>query len=321
MSEDLVLFGPDSPVEVEVDATPAHTSTKDPALAEIVNWFRGHRDLKQQFGSILRQSIDEVLDGQRTGRYDIDLTEKTEKTYLGTKVEIVTRAAFQLPRGAQMDYAIAGHDVDSKFSLRGSWSIPTEAVGHLCLLTSANDHKGTFDVGLIRVTPEVLNKGRNKDQKTTITAAAKERVVWLARHARLPLNLLLSLPDNLVGTIVAPRSGQQRINQLLRNVQCQIIDRTTAMTVARQADGLKRCRDARPQLAPEGIVVLGHQNQSPLVARALGLPVPTKGTFLSVRLTTVDSAVPGRPTVTLPEGIYAVAKPDDPVTPAPTIRY
>ncbi|MFD2469723.1 NaeI family type II restriction endonuclease [Amycolatopsis silviterrae] len=321
MSEDLVLFGPTSHVDIHVDPKPAHVADDDPELQQVVDWFRKRPGLQQHFGSILRQSIDEVLDGQRTGRYDIALAEKTEKTYLGTKVEIVTRAAFDLPRGANMDYAIAGHDVDSKFSLRGAWSIPTEAMGHMCLLSSANDRKGLFDVGLIRITPEVLNKGLNKDQKTTITAAARDRVVWLAQRAPLPENLLLTLPDTLVRTIVAAGSGQKRINQLLRSVQGRIIERNTAVTVARQADGLKRCRDARPQLAREGIVILGHQNQSPMVARALGLPVPMKGTFLSVRLTPVNTPAPDRPTVTLPEGTYAVAQPNDPITPVPTIRY
>ncbi|WP_340686895.1 NaeI family type II restriction endonuclease [Amycolatopsis coloradensis] len=103
------------------------------------------------------------------------------------------------------------------------------------------------------------------------------------------------------------RSGQQRINELLRRVQGTIIDRTTAVTVARQQDGLKRCRDARPVLAREGIVVLGHQNESPKVARALQLEVPKKGTFVSARLVGDDH--------------YAVAPPGESTEPAPPIRY
>jgi Restriction endonuclease NaeI len=313
---DLSLPDPADRLEDEPPVGPA-----EPGLAEVAAWFRKHGNVAGRFGAILRQSVDEVLDGQRTGRYDIDLAEKTEKTYLGTKVEIVIRATFELPRGAHMDYTVAGHEVDSKFSLRGSWSIPKEAMGHLCLLTSADDHKGLFDVGLIRIRPEILNEGRNQDQKTTITAAARDQILWLARRAPLPGNLLLSLPEGVVKTIMASSSGQQRVNQLLRRVQGQIIERNTAVTVARQADGLKRCRDARPQLAPEGIVVLGHQNQSSTVAQALGLPVPKKGTFLSVRLAPVDANAADRPTVALAEGIYAVARPGDPLAAAPTIHY
>lgn len=315
------LFQLESILAPEVDTRPASEASGDDELDEVAEWFRRNPVLRETFGAILRQSIDEVLDGQRTGRYDIEQADKTEKTYLGTKVEIVIRAAFELPRGKQMDYSVKGHEVDSKFSMRGSWSIPGEAVGHLCLLTSANDRKGTFDAGLIRITAEGLNAGLNRDKKTTITPAAKEGIVWLARQEKLPGNLLLSLPAKQVETIVSPSSGQERINRLLRSVQGRIIDRNTAVTVARQADGLKRCRDARRRLSDEGIVVLGHQNQSPKVARSLSLPVPVKGTFLSIRLARVDDDTVDRPTVTLPEGVYAVARSADPPVKAPTIAY
>jgi hypothetical protein len=316
--DDLALFDPN-------EASPANGAsalqTQDPELAEVAAWFRKHSDLTQRFGATLRQSIDEVLDGQRTGRYDIDTTEKTEKTYLGTKVEIVIRAAFDLPRGEKMDFAVAGHDVDSKFSLRGSWSIPTEAMGHICLLTSTHDRKSVFDVGLIRITPEILNRGRNQDQKTTITASAKERIVWLARRAPLPRNLLLSLEESDIEAIMAPSSGQDRINELLRRVQGRLIERTAAATVAKQTDPLKRCRDARLALAPDGIVVLGNRGECKTVARTLGLPVPPIGCFVSARLVPVDAATTDRPTLQRPEGVYAVAQPDEPSHPAPRIRY
>jgi hypothetical protein len=325
VSDDLSLFdskfGSPASLDVELDPHLWHSTSGDAELDEVAAWFRQAGDLREKLGSALRQSIDEVLDGQRTGRFDIDQVEKTEKTYLGTKVEIVIRSAFELPRGRRMDYTVAGHDVDSKFSIHGSWSIPTEAVGHLCLLTSANDRKGTFDAGLIRITPDILNAGRNKDKKTTIAAAAKGRIVWLARQAPLPGNLLLSLPPALIENIMGPRSGQERVNRLLRGVQGRVIERNTAVTVARQADGLRRCREARQRLAGDGIVVLGHQKQCPAVARSLGLPVPVKGTFLSVRLARVEAEEVDRPTVVLPEGSYAVARAEEPSTCAPTIQY
>jgi len=302
--------------EVAVDA-----DADDPGLASVVAWFRAQKDMEKRFGLILRQSMDEVLDGQRTGRFDVETLEKTEKTYLGTKVEIVIRAMFELPRGNKMDYRVAGHDVDSKFSLRGSWSIPTEAMGHLCLLTSASDLASTFDVGIIRITPEVLNSGRNKDQKTTISKNGRNRIIWLVRSARLPENLLLSLPRSTVSRILSAGSGQKKINALLLHAQCHVIDRNTAVTVAQQHDGLKRCRDARPVLAKDGIVVLGHQNDSPVVARALELPKLEKGTFLSVRLVSVADSSGGRPVVNIDGQLYAVAREDEPVEPAPRIRY
>lgn len=295
--------------------------TEDQGLRDVVRWFRTQSDIEARFGSALRQALDEVLDGQRTGRFDIDLASKTEKTYLGTKVEIVVKATFELAAGTRMDYKIAGNDVDAKFSMSGTWSIPTEAMGHLCLLMAANDRRGTFDVGLVRIRPELLNKGENKDSKKTINKDGRASIVWLARNATLPRNLLLSLPTSTTERIMNKRSGQQRINELLRNVQGSLIDRNTAVTVARQEDGLKRCRDARKLLRAEGIAVLGHQNDSPRVAASLGLPVPTKGTFVSTRLVEVAPETTDRATAYIAGRHYAVAGHDDPIQPTPEIRY
>ncbi|MBF6218041.1 restriction endonuclease [Nocardia abscessus] len=318
MSESGALFEVQTPSQPLPVSMPAG---EDPGLEEVVAWFRGQKNLEARFAGVFRQAIDEVLDGQRTGRFDISWLAKTEKTYLGTKVEIVVRAAFELPPGDRMDYKVAGHDIDAKFSLTGAWAIPTEAMGHLCLLMAANDRRGLFDVGIMRIRPEVLNKGFNKDGKTTITKNAKESILWLARNASLPRNLLLSLPEDIVAQILNARSGQQRINELLRCVQGVIIDRNTAVTVAQQHDGLKRCRDARPVLRQEGIAVLGHQNDSPKIARALELPVPAKGTFIAVRLVRVSDSITGRPTALIDGHRYAVAHPQDPVEYLPDIHY
>ncbi|WP_424183722.1 NaeI family type II restriction endonuclease [Actinokineospora sp. G85] len=297
----------------------AAQTSDDTALADVVSWFQDQTDMEGRFGTALRRSLDEVIDGQRTGRYDVRTLEKTEKTYLGTKIEIVIRSEFDLMRGTRLDYRIADHEVDCKFSLTGGWTIPQEAVGQLCLLTTARDHQGTFDIGIIRAVPEVLNVGANQDKKRTIKSTARRSIVWLTRSAPLPSNLLLTLPPSTVEAIMQPKSGQQRINELLRQVQGRVIQRNTAVTVARQQDGLKRCRDARKHLRTEGIVVLGHQNESPIIAQALGLPVPPKGAHLAVRLVHAVAEIDRR-TVLIDGKHYAVARPADPVEPAPSIR-
>lgn len=315
---------PSALFEVQTPSQPRSVSKpagEDAGLDEVVAWFRGQKNLEARFAAVFRQALDEVLDGQRTGRFDINQLAKTEKTYLGTKVEIVVRAAFELPPGDRMDYKVAGHDIDAKFSLSGGWAIPTEAMGHLCLLMAANDHKGVFDVGIMRIRADVLNKGFNKDGKTTITKNARESIVWLARNSSLPRNLLLSLPENDVKQIMGARSGQQRINELLRRVQGVIIDRNTAVTVAQQHDGLKRCRDARPVLRREGIAVLGHQKDSPRIARGLELPVPAKGNFIAVRLVRVADGAVGRPAVLIGGHRYVAAHPEEPLEYLPDILY
>ncbi|MFE1894986.1 NaeI family type II restriction endonuclease [Streptomyces yangpuensis] len=260
--------------------------------------------MEKRFADLLRQSIDEVLDGQRTGRFDVKTLDKTEKTYLGTKVEIVARSAFGLGYGRAMDYEIAGHDVDAKFTGDRTWTIPKEAMGHLCLVMSANDHRGRFQVGLIRITDDVLRAGYNQDMKRGISAQGRQSIHWLVPDGTLPTNVLLSLRDEDRNAIFRAsdghrgggNGGQLRINELFRRAAFRrtsdspgrgcVVDRTTALTVASQQDSPKRVRDARlpHHLGREGIIILGHQGRHPQIARSLGLPVPDKGSWVAARL-------------------------------------
>ena len=86
---------------------------EDPALERAVGWFRAQPQMAERFGAAIRQSFDEVFDGQRTGRYSLAQLSKPEKTYIGTKVEIVIQSEFGLERGERMDYLVAGEEVDA----------------------------------------------------------------------------------------------------------------------------------------------------------------------------------------------------------------
>lgn len=319
------------PFDVAFPATPPHLGASDIGIDKVWHWFQGQRRLEQRFANVFRQSIDEVLDGQRTGRFNINGAdvEKTEKTYLGTKVEIIARAEFELGYGKPMDYLICGIPVDAKFTVGRNWTIPKEAMGHICLLMHADDAKGIFRVGLIRISEENLNLGKNGDQKRTISEFGRAQIRWLIFNGQLPENLLLSLekadPQALQAIFGAScdyrgsgNGGQLRINELLRRVQGRIIDRTTAVTVASQYDGPKRVRDARQLLRPEGIVVLGHQNEGPKVAQQLGLPVPKKGSWISVSLAKRPKDDP-RPWVTIDGNDYVVRRGSEAAVTAPLI--
>lgn len=324
MGEDFALFPPPTanPPDGPIEHACAQTPATDDGLREVLEWFRHRGDLESLFGAALRQSIDEVLDGARTGRFDIQNPEvsKTERTYLGTKVEIVVRAMFELPRGARMDYQVAGFDVDAKFSLAGVWQIPTEAMGHMCLLMSANDARSTFKVGMVRISADLLNAGNNKDGKKTLSVAGRAAIEWLVPAGKLPANQLLELDEADRNAVFAKRSGQQRINELLRRYRNTIVERNTASTVARQRDPMKRCRDARIPLAAEGIIVLGHQNDCPRIAADLELPIPQKGEFLAARIVRAKTD-DERPYTVIGGQRYAVARDDEPPEEAPDIHY
>ena len=250
---------------------------------------------------------------------------------MGTIVEINLHRAFDFADGQAMDYEIAGAETDCKFSQRlGGWEIPPEAYegDHLCLVVWASDHASRWEAGLIRVRDDDTFLGRpNRDRKRTLTPHAESRIRWLYNSPSLPENLLLHVPDEVLARILNPPgsgarpSGQAKINELFRLVQRRLVNRASVLTVAQQLDSLKRPRDARLQrnLGREGILVLGHQEDDPLVAAALGLPVPVKGAFVSARVVPAEPGFTG-PMAEVAGSQWRIAEANDPLVPAPPMR-
>lgn len=298
----------DPPVDRELERVAERLLRLDPDGSRVAN--------------VIRRTFDQLLDGQRTGRWDYRDLRKTEKTHMGTLVEISLHREFDFEDGRTMDYRIADAEVDCKFSQspRG-WQIPIEAVGHLCLLLWADDELSLFSGGLIRIQENILRSGANRDQKRTLNERGLQQVHRLWHEQPLPENLLLHLDArdrNEILRTTGKRGGQRRVDELFRRVQRRPISRTTVLTVGQQDDAPKRVRDARLRLRPEGILVLGHQGDHPRVARSLGLAVPAKGQWVSAR---VVAREPGRdvPYVTIRRTDYRLALPEDPREPAPLL--
>ena len=292
----------------------------DPSLARAVNWFCSRSRMVERFGDAIRKSFDEVLDGQRTGRYSLAQLSKVEKTYIGTKVEHMIQDEFDLQRGNRMDYLIDGQEVDAKWSIRSrGWMIPREAVGELCLCMTANDDRSTFSVGIVRADDANLWTSTNQDKKRRFNDQGMAAMAWLANPGVLPENLLLHLSDDARSAILDyDLSGQRRVNQLFRFVHNKVVRREVVQTVAQQQDGPKRARDARKALQPEGIVVLGHQGSHPRIAEGLKIDVPRKSSWIATR---VVKAEPGDvDSVVIANERWRLATPGDPVCPGP-INY
>jgi hypothetical protein len=277
-----------------------------------------------RIAAVLRLTFDMLLDGQHTGRYRWDQLYKTEKTHCGTLVEINLQREFQFAGGRDLDYSVAGVDVDCKYSQSlWSWMIPPEAVGKLCLLVWANDQASRWCAGLVRADASVLGAGVNRDGKRTISAAGRASVRRLFWDAPLQENVLLRLPPGEVEKVFAPASGQQRLDELFRRAQHRIISRTVVATVAQQDDYMKRIRyngGSRSRLQPEGIVIFGQYGSHQDAAAALGLPVPQAGESVSARLARYR---PERHRdarrVMLGGSEWVLAGPDDVVEPAPVL--
>ncbi|MGW0393906.1 NaeI family type II restriction endonuclease [Streptomyces sp. NPDC003042] len=275
-----------------------------------------------RFARVLRDTIDQLLNGEATGRYDWESLFKTEKTHAGTVIEINLQREFRFKDGSAMDYQIAGIDVDCKYSQRfGSWMIPPEALGHLCLLVWADDHKTRWSAGLLRIREEWLNRGNNRDLKMTISAAHRDEIRWLWRDALLPENVLLHIDPEDRRHIFAHASGQARLNELFSRVQNRRISRNIVRTVAQQKDYLKRVRGnggSRSALQNKGILIMGDYKSHRSIAERLGVAVPREGEFVSIRVTPAPLQASGN-TVTLDGQTWKVAADTDPPHPAPSL--
>lgn len=255
-------------------------------LQAIKNALTSIPSFEKKIGMIIRKSLDEVIDGMRTGRVSTDELEKTEKTYIGTKVEIVLRAELELHKGKKLDTNICGHEVDIKWTLtNGSWMIPKECVDEICLLVTADDENSKFSIGLVIAKKELLNEGKNQDSKKTIKAANREYIDWLVENGDLPENLLLHLPEELRNSILNLDSRQSRVTTLFREVQERIIPRVVVETLAQQKDPMRRLRIARECLEKEGILLLGGQEFSHRkIIKDNKLPVLSKGESMSIQI-------------------------------------
>lgn len=268
--------------------------------------------------AVLRDTLDQLLDGQRTGRYSGRDLRKTEKTHMGTLVEINLHRAFDFDDGTVTDYRIAGIEVDCKFSRTlGGWEIPLEAYGRLCLLIWADDDQSRWSAGLVRIQDELLGAAQNRDRKRRLNPAGIQAVRWLHRDAALPENLLLHLPERVRDAIFTAPTGQTRVDELFRRVQERIVSRTAVLTVAQQKDAPKRVRDARKHLRPEGTIILGHQGDHPRIALGLDLPIPSKGEWVSARVTSAAADEPGA--VRIAGAHYRLAREGDVRQPAPLL--
>jgi Restriction endonuclease NaeI len=248
--------------------------------------------------SVLRDTFDQLYDGQHTGRWNFDQLHKTEKTHMGTLVEINLHREFDFDDGNETDYRIAGVQADCKYSMKAfGWMLPPEVIGEIALLVTANDAASTWRAGLLRISPEVVRGTQNRDAKTMLSLEGRERIRWLwPDHPGLAPNLFHQLDAATREAIFGAKSrsgrhGQARVNELFRRVHGKIVRRAELATVAQQDDFMKRARGnggARTALRPEGILVLGHQDNDPLVAAALGLPVPRKGELVAARVIAAD---------------------------------
>ncbi|WP_339085223.1 NaeI family type II restriction endonuclease [Hyphomicrobium sp. ghe19] len=254
----------------------------DQVEQSILRRTRGRTGLRLAFPELMRRAVDEVIDAPRSGRLTFRELEATEKTYLGTKIEILVRNYLKLERGV-LDLKLDGVDVDIKSTTRDDWMIPQEAFGHPCILIRSEETEAVCDFGIVVARQEYLRPGKNRDTKRSLSAQGRVNIRWLLKDEPYPKNFFETIDRDLARTMMMPRGGTERVVQLFTLVQRRPVPRNAILSIAPQKDSMKRIRrngGARDVLETRGIEVLWGKGDRSLIAE-LGLPTCSMDEFVS----------------------------------------
>lgn len=285
------------PASVVVAGHPYFSRLSD-IRTELLQRAAGLANIEREIPALLRETIDDVIQTPRTGRRSYDELEKTEKTYIGTRVEIMVRAFFRLPKG-RLDLHILGQDADVKFTIGNNWMIPRECVGELCLLLAADEERARCYFGVFVADPAYLTESVNQDQKKSISAAGFANILWLLNHHPLQPNFWRTIPPQAAALIAEQPTGNERVMALFRAVQDRPVPRDVIEATARQKDFMRRIRadggrGTRDLLAREGILLMSGKYDTPLI-KGLRLRDVGPSEFIShTPRTDAERAVAGR---------------------------
>lgn len=261
-------------------------------VSAIIRHAGGFEKLAVDLPALLRQAFDEVIDAPRTGRFTLSETEKTEKTYVGTKVEILIRNHLRVSKGTTLDMLVDGTEIDIKNTTARDWMLPREVIGRPALLVRSSEKTALCDIGVVICRPEYLRLSTNQDGKGQLLAAQHVNIWWMLRQHPYPPNFweVLSLADR--HEIMSSKGGAKRLAALFEKIQNKPISRQQVSALAQQHDYMKRIRrngGARDILGPKGIALLWGQGDRALIDQ-LGLGPVTSEEFVSFTPRTMDEA-------------------------------
>jgi hypothetical protein len=239
---------------------------------------------------LFRQAFDEVIDAPRTNRFTLAEIEKTEKTYIGTKVEILLRNFLGMPKGKILDLSVNGVEVDIKMTTARDWMIPRESIGRPAILMKADERTALCDVGLVVCRPDYLRTSNNQDKKGQIAAAQYVHIWWILRRQPYPKNFWEVLPLAERKAIMEAGTGKWRLAALFERIQGQPISRSQVEAIGQQDDYMKRLRKnggARDILGPKQIALLWGSKDRDLIERC-GIGPVTSKEFVSYHATDPD---------------------------------
>lgn len=259
----LVLQNPGE-VCTNSDTAPEHLLLRpedDIELQSVLTWFN-ERPVGPLYTEAIRNSIDYVLDGGRTGRFDLQSSDvhPGERASVGAKLEYEVLRVFNLPKVRPLDTLVAGAPIDIKATVGDNWAIPSEAHCQLCICTQIQLKKNRHRSWLVRTHRSWLYRGNgNKDGKRGLAVDARSNwSVPLYDWEDLPINPLRYLTEEQASLVLADKPGQvRRLLMMFRFLEGRIIPRNVILTVgAGKDDPMRRARQARDAAAKVGLTLL-----------------------------------------------------------------
>ncbi|WP_203782893.1 NaeI family type II restriction endonuclease [Paractinoplanes rishiriensis] len=242
------------------------------------------------FGEAIQSSVDYVLDGARTGRFDLasPLVDSDERRTVGTKLQYHLLDALGLPKLRSPDTLINDVPVDIKGTVGENWSIPREGQCELCILVKINVAGDKHSAWLMRTHRAWLHGGQgNRDQKRgVIVDALRKYAVPLYPETAMSRNPLRLLDAAGVAAVFDPYAGLViRLTALFTRLPNTMFPRQVIETVGFQlADPLRRARQAKEAIRQAGFELLVETwVEEREKAKRLGFELP-KGAWVAVPL-------------------------------------
>ncbi|WP_441250936.1 NaeI family type II restriction endonuclease [Kitasatospora sp. McL0602] len=207
-------------------------------------------------------AIDYVLDGGRTGRFNLLSPEvhPGERASVGAKLEYEAQREFSWPKAKPLDILVAGVPVDLKVTVGNNWAIPSEAHCKLCICTQIQLRNNRHRSWLVRAHTSWLYRGKgNKDGKRGLAVHARDHwSVPLYDWAPLPVNPLSFLSEQQLAKVFEDGVGQRkRLIEMFSYLPGRVIPRSVIETVcAGHDDPIRRVRQTRPALLERGLLLL-----------------------------------------------------------------
>lgn len=301
---------PEQPERSEQPVVAPLSSNTDAGLSQVAALLRHLDPDGRRTATAVREALDGVIDGPRTGRYSLKQLLKSEKSIVATQVERAFQRAFGLADGNRLDLSIDGVEVDFKFAQnQGRWLLGPQSTGRLVLLLYANEDLGQWGLALGRVTDDLMAPGSNRDGRSTLRRDRLDSgLVWLFRDEPLQRNVLTELDEEDRQEIFAQAGSIGRLMELARRSRGRPISRTALATVVMQVEPARRLRDVQPKLAKEGFFLFhGGRADDRRHIEHLGLPELAADEIAFPELVSVDPETATKPFVELAGGFWSLA--------------